>query len=207
MLIYATKQTMERYKLKPPEEFTYPLTPFEWQLIESERGDRLLEWGAKLFYFDRRKCIQVVNFASKLTLFLFDIKIADLEGVGDLMAHYMFELYKSDKQMTDALIRMFNIHPIAFFDKLTDKSAIATLNTTQYKFAVDGYRFYDFIKDGILHSREINRIVNFDWLFTMKINGEREYFFAGERFRELVLESYGQAYPPIGKSPFKYGLN
>ena len=37
--------------------------------------------GLKLFYFDRRKCVQAANFASKLTLFLFDIKNEEiLEG-------------------------------------------------------------------------------------------------------------------------------
>jgi hypothetical protein len=72
-------------------------------VIEKESGDKLLEWGAKLFYFDRRKCIQVVNFASKFTLFLIDIKVIDLENVGDMMAHYLLELYKSDREMTKAL--------------------------------------------------------------------------------------------------------
>ncbi len=41
---------------------------------EDKTGDQLLEWGLKLFYFDGMKCVQAVNFASKLTLFLFDIK-------------------------------------------------------------------------------------------------------------------------------------
>ena len=99
MIIYATKQTFERYKLKLPQELSSPLNQIAEAVIENESGDKLLEWGAKLFYFDKRKCIQVVNFASKLTLFLVDVKVADLENVGDMMAHYLLELYKTDKHM------------------------------------------------------------------------------------------------------------
>ena len=108
------------------------------------------------------------------------------------MAHYMLELYKGDKQMIKSLKRMFEVNPVTCFAKLTDKSAIATLNTTQSRFTDDGYRFYEFIRDGILHTMEINKEVNFNWLFTMKINGKTEYIYAGEKFREILLDRYGK---------------
>ena len=192
MIIYVTKQTFQRYKLKLPNELTPPLNQIVEAVIQKESGDKILEWGAKLFYFDKRKCIQIVNFASKLTLFLVDIKLADLGNVGDMIARYLLELYKTDKQMTGALKRMFETNPITCFGKLTDKSAIATLNTTQSGFAYNGYYFYEFIRDGILHTLEINHAVNFNWLFTMKINGKTEYIYAGEKFKEIDLERYGR---------------
>lgn len=126
------------------------------------------------------------EFCQQVNSVLVDVKVADLENVGDMMAHYLIELYKTDKQMTKALKKMFEENPITCFEKLTDKSAIATLNTTQSRFADDGYRFYEFIRDGILHALEINHAVNFDWLFTMKINGKIEYIYAGEKFKEIV---------------------
>lgn len=126
------------------------------------------------------------EFCQQVNSVLVDVKVADLENVGDMMAHYLIELYKTDKQMTKALKKMFEENPITCFEKLTDKSAIATLNTTQSRFADDGYRFYEFIRDGILHTLEINHAVNFDWLFTMKINGKIEYIYAGEKFKEIV---------------------
>lgn len=150
MIIYATKQTFERYKLKLPSELSSPINLMAQLVIQKESGDKLLEWGAKLFYFDKRKCIQVVNFASKLTIFLVDIRVADLENAGDMMAHYLLELYKANNQMVAALKKMFQTNPVTCFAKLTDKSAIATLNTTQSRFADDGYRFYEFIRDGVL---------------------------------------------------------
>lgn len=193
MIIYATKQTFERYKLKLPSELTPPINTLAQAVIDTESGDKLLEWGAKLFYFDKRKCIQIVNFASKFTLFLVDVKITDIKHVTDMIANYLLELYKDDKQMTMALKKMFENNPICCFEKLTDRSAIATLNTTQSRFADDGDFFYKFIRDGILHTMEINYEVNFKWPVTMKINGKTEYIYAGEKFREIVLDRYGKS--------------
>lgn len=190
MIIYLTKQTVERYKVKLPEDLTPPMKVLAQSIIEKESGNNICEWGGKLFYFDHRKCIQIVNFASKLTLFLVDMKIDDLPNIGDYIAKYLLDMYSADEKMVYALERLFNEHPLMCFSKLKDRSIIATLNTTQTRFAEDGYRFYDFIRDGILHTREMNYKVNFDWLFSMKTNGRVEYFYAGEKFREIVLEKY-----------------
>ena len=192
MIMYVTKETFERYKLKPPEDLKPPLDELARTVIEKEAGDRLCEWGGKLFYFDRRKCIQIVNFASKFTLFLVDVKLSDLPNIGDYIAEYIFDIYSADKEMLSALGRMFEEHRYMCFSKLTDKSIISTLNSTQSRFAEDGYRFYDFISDGVLHTKDINRKINSDWLFTMTINKKTDYFYAREKFRALVLEQYGE---------------
>ncbi len=74
MIIYGTKQTLERYKLKLPQEILDEKDDSAQTVLQNESGDKLQEWGAKLFYFEGRKYIQVVNFDSKFTLFLIDIK-------------------------------------------------------------------------------------------------------------------------------------
>ena len=192
MIIYVTKETSDKYKLKLPKDLKPPLDELARAVIEKEAGDRLCEWGGKLFYFDRRKCIQIVNFASKFTLFLVDFKLSDLPNIGDYIAEYIFDIYSEDKEMLSALNRMFEEHQYMCFSKLTDKSIISTLNSTQSRFAEDGYRFYDFISEGILHTKDINRKINSDWLFTMTINKKTDYFYAREKFRALVLEQYGE---------------
>ena len=73
MIIYTTKLLRERYKLKMPEEFVEDKELLD-RLLRTERGNRMLEWGAKLFYFNRRKCIQLTHFASKFTLFFLRYK-------------------------------------------------------------------------------------------------------------------------------------
>lgn len=41
--------------------------------------------------------------------------------------------------------------------KITDRSIIASLNHNQFEFADNGYAFYDYIENGILKSKEINK--------------------------------------------------
>ncbi len=167
MIIYATKQTIERYKIKMLQEFTDPVMRSIVEAVyKKEHGDRLLEWGAKLFYFDRRKCIQVCNFASKFTIILVDVKIAELESVGDAIAQYMFDIYSDNAEMTKLLKKFFANYPLVCFAKLTDRSAISTLNRLQTYYLEDGYRLYDYIENGILQTRKLNRFLNTDYFVT-----------------------------------------
>ena len=122
MIIYATKQTVDRYGMTMPENFTDPIMKSVVQnTYDLEKDNSILEWGAKIFYFDGRKCIQVCNFASKLTFVLIDIKKSELEIVGDLIARYLLELYAGNKKMIKLLKRMFNEHPVCLFAKFTNK--------------------------------------------------------------------------------------
>ncbi len=185
MIIYATKQTVDRYKLKMPEEFENPIMrPIVLDMVEKEKGDSLLEWGAKLFYFDRRKCIQVCNFASKFTIVLVDVKVADLESIGDAIARYMFDIYSDDKEMVSLLERLFKESPIVCFSKLQDRRVISSLNRMQTDVLLDGYRLYDYIEDGVLQTRTLNKFINMKYIITDKINGKTSYIFPAERFAE-----------------------
>lgn len=191
MILYVTKETFERYKFTMPENFSDPLVGLMAQsVLQRESGDRLLEWGGKLFYFDRRKCLQVVNFASKLTFVLADIKMEDREYIGNIIAEYMFRLYEGHKKITQYLERLFKEHPMTCFSRLKDKSAISTLNRTQAYELEDGYRLGDFIWDGILHTVELNNKINRKWLFSQKIDGKTEYIYPAERFEQLLCERY-----------------
>lgn len=146
--------------------------------------------GATLFYFDRRKCIQVVNFASKLTFFLVAVKLNDLPEIGNFMAGYMMDLYADDAKMKRRLEQLFEDRPVVAFPRLRDKSAIATLNRTQTYYLDDGYLLGKYIENGIPHTRRINKDVNKDWYFTEKINGKTEYFRSADKFRKLLLKRY-----------------
>ena len=190
MIYYATQQTLERYKLNTPENFQSETGDIVRMIANKERGNRLYEWGCKLFYFDRRKCLQVVHFASKLTIFLIDIKMDDIVYATNAVAQYIFDIYDGDKMMKRALERYFKSSPIVVFDKITDRSIIATLNKTQSDWAEDGYYFYEFIINGILQTKAINRKINRDWIFTRKVNGKTEYIRSAEEFEKLIKENF-----------------
>ena len=184
MIIYGTKQTMERYGLSDELHTESNIVPIQ---IGQEQGNPLHEWGAKIFYFERKKCLQVCNFASKFSLFLFNLKKNDIDLIGELMAFYIYEMYSEDKDMQSALVELLGLRPAVCFSKLTDRRIIASLNAAQRMFAGDGDYFYQFMYDDVLDTFEINYRYNFEYFVTDKIDGKTQYYFPGERFRELVL--------------------
>ncbi len=194
MILYLTRKTFERYKLDPPENSLFPVKEITAAVKEREQGIGLLEWGGKLFYFDRRKCIQFSNFASKFTVFLFDAKVEKLPFLGEAIFMYLFDFYQGNKEMTKLLKRLADEHPFAVIDRLKDKKAIATLNRTQLDFALDGYKFYKFIENNVLQTKKINKLVNTDWLFTQRVENQSgpEYFYSGEKFEQLLKEYYAK---------------
>ena len=191
MIVYATKQTVDRYGFKMPEEFQNPIMrPIVLDVYKREKGNPLLEWGTKLFYFDRCKCIQVCNFASKFTIVLVDVKKAEVELIGDSIARYMLDIYSDDKKMTALLERFFEEHPLVCFSKLTDRRIISTMNRFQSIYLEDGYYLYNFIENNVLQTLKLNRQINKKYLVTDKINGKTVYFYPAERFEELLVEYY-----------------
>lgn len=191
MIICGTKQTVDRYGIRMPEEFQEPvMRQIVLDVYNREKDNRLLNWGAKLFYFDRRKCLQVCNFASKFTIILVDIKNSELENVGNLIARYLLDIYTDNNEMTVLLKRYFREHPLVCFAKLTDRKIISTMNRFQSVYLADGYRLYDFIENGILKTRELNRKINKDYLVTEKIDGRTQYCYPAEKFAELLKDYY-----------------
>ena len=64
------------------------------------------------------------------------------------------------------------------------------MNYNQFEFADDGYAFYDYIENGILKSKEINKKINCKMLTTQIIKGKKDYVYPAEYFRELLLNRY-----------------
>lgn len=190
MILYATKQTIERFRIKMPNQMHPVSETVSNQILNEQQGDALLEWGVKLFYFDRQKCIQAMKFASKLTIFLFDVKIDDMEYVANCIALYLLDLYKTDKNIVNLLEKLFSQHSLCAFSKLTNRNIISSLNRNQLDFADDGYAFFNYIENGILQTRKINHDINFNWLVTQSINGRTEYIYSGEIFKALLIDRY-----------------
>lgn len=189
MIFYATKETMLRYKLKTPEEMDQSMLPLAQEILQKERGTRIYEWGCKLFYFDRRKCLQVMHFETKLVIYLMDFKMADLEYAGDAVAHYLMDMYAADRDMCRALKAFFVSAPIVIFDRITDRSMITSMNGMLNRWAFDGYRFYDYISDGILHTKQINRDVN-EIPVTVTVDGKKEWIVPYEYFAQTIKKRF-----------------
>lgn len=186
MILYATNQTIK--------ELNLPIANIENKaankIIEEQTNDSLLEWGIKLFYFNKIKCLQAVNFSSKLTIFLFDVRNEEIEYIGNAIATYLMEIYSNDAKMKKVLMKFFNDYPSSTFAKLTNKSVTAILNNNQHHYAEDGKKFYDYVENNVLNSMQINKDYNWKQLTTKNIEGRSNYTFPAEYFKELILERY-----------------
>ncbi len=191
MILYATKQTIKELNIPMPDELSTFNNIIANKVIEEQSGDELLEWGLKLFYFDGRKCIQAINFASKLAIFLFDIKNEEIGDIANGIAMYLNEIYSKDLKMKRILKKFYDEYPVCAFSRLVNKSIISSLNHNQTVYTDDGYRFYEYIDKNILKSVEINRDFNWKYLSSKVINGKRDYIYPAEYFRELLINRYG----------------
>lgn len=190
MILYVTKQTIEELNIPMPDELSTFNNIMANKVIKEQTGDKLLEWGLKLFYFDGRKCVQAINFASKLTLFLFDIKNEEIGDIANGIVMYLNEIYSKDLNMKRILEKFYTEYPVCAFSRLVNKSIISSLNHNQFQYADDGYRFYDYIDKNILNTIKINKDFNWKNLTTKIINGKKEYIYPAEYFRELLIERY-----------------
>lgn len=190
MIFYATKQTMDRYKLKPPEQLDTETAVFAQAIAKRERGNRMFEWGCKLFYFDRRKCLQFMHFETKLVVFLVDLKMKDLKNSASAVANYLLDMYAEDAAMQQALENYFAASPLVCFDRITDRSIISGMNSVQSRWAIDGYYFYNYLQDGILHTRRINRDVN-KTPQMRRVDGKEEWIFPYALFAQTIKEHFG----------------
>ena len=133
--------------------------------------------------------MQFIHFKTRLVIFLVDIKMADIDQAPNMIAQYLFNLYADDLDMQKALEKYFEASPMFCFDKITNKSIIAKLNHIQSDWAWDGYRFYEYIRDGILHTKEINRDVN-DYPFLTKDSGKEEWHIPYRYFAEVIKQQF-----------------
>lgn len=185
MILYATKQTIKELNIPMPNELSTFNNIIANKVISEQTGDELLEWGLKLFYFDCRKCIQAVNFASKLAIFLFDIKNEEIGNIANGIAMYLNEIYSKDLKMKRILKKFYDEYPVCAFSKLANKSIISSLNHNQTVYADDGNSFYEYIDKNILKSVEINKDFNWKYLTSKNIDGKKEYIYPRN-----ILESY-----------------
>lgn len=189
MILYITKKTKDRFNIPLYSELTDELELLARNILVKEQDD-IFKWGVKIFYFDRRKCLQIMNFASKVSIFLIDIKVKDVKEISNMLAHYLKIIYEDDLEVVELLDRYFKETPISFFDTLKDRSVIGSLNHNERYFLEGGYRLYDFIENGTLHTIRLNKQFNFRYIVGKKSDGKTEYIVPGEEFKKMLSQRY-----------------
>ena len=195
MIIYGTKQTMERYGIPQIKEIQdLKQKEAATNIYDAEHGDRMLEWGAKVFYFERRKCLQVCHFASKITFVFLDFKKKEIPALSSLIARCMFALYEDKPDMQNLLNHFWEEHGGTCFEKLTDRKVISTMNYFQSAYIEFSGLLYNWIEEaGAIDMIKINKIINEDHIVSEKINGKTDYYCPIKKFEELLKEYYANA--------------
>jgi len=190
MIYYLTKKTADRFNIPMPDQLVEPIATLTKEIVKKEKENKMLQWGGKILYFDHRKCIQIIHFASKMTIFLVDVKVSDISYIGDCVIRYLLHIYRNEDKIVKLIKRLCSESPVIVFDRITDKGIISTLNHTESDWALNGYKFYDYIDKGILKTKEMNEDLNKKWIFTMKNGKTTDYFSSYEKFKEILTEYY-----------------
>ncbi len=176
MIIYGTKQTVDRYKIN----FT----------VSNEEVNDLFKFGIKLFYYNGKKCLQVINFATKLTIVLYNVSKDDLKHLDEIISIRIFEIFKEDASFVELLGKYFTNAIGVEYGKLSNRSITSTLSRNEYMFIEDleVEEFNDV--DSFFPYCEINKFINFENLATKTINKKTRYFLPAEEFKQAVIEYY-----------------
>ncbi len=187
MIIYATENTIRDYNVKMPDELRYPVSIIAQSVIARESGDDLLKWGCAAFEIDGVKCLQLTNFAGLLTVFLIKWEESDLHNLSQYLLQYLYDIYSGDSEAERCIGCMLQETQSVCFAKLIDGGVKTAMDSIRHMAARDGNRFFDYISDGVMRTREINRDMNFDWYTSGTIDNEHP----GEYFRKILTERYG----------------
>ena len=178
MEYYATKLTIDRFRL-PQQESAKP-----------DEVDELFQWGLKVFYFEKKKCLQILNFASKLTVFLYDVKVKDTENIPELLQRNLWPLFEQDEEIHSALKWFLGQLNPAVYAPLQNRSIVSSLNYNQTYYLMDGAELLQYLEDGKPNMTELNAAYNFRFLVGKKINGKTDYIVPAEEFKKLLMEKY-----------------
>src|SRR5574344_2482702 len=122
MIFYITKEMNDYYDLLFTPEANPEFVAIAEEFKTIEKGDELLEWGATAFYFDYRMSIQVINYATKLTLFLMYVPYDAMEDFGNFLIEHLEKLYEGDDVMLRELHNMYKESMCGVFYRLYKKS-------------------------------------------------------------------------------------
>ena len=192
MIFYITKEMNDYYDLLFTPEANPEFVAIAEEFKTIEKGDELLEWGATAFYFDYRMSIQVINYATKLTLFLMYVPYDAMEDFGNFLIEHLEKLYEGDDVMLRALHNMYKESMCVVFDRLYKKSIIHSLSFVYKDFLNNGDNFINYVKDNILHSIILNKELNFKYKFNRVVNGVKEEYCSGKLFRKEIIKRFGK---------------
>lgn len=187
MIIYLTRQSVKDLDLAMPDEVSPEMKRVIQPILKQEKGDPFYEWAGKLFYFEGRRCLQLMHFQSKFTIYLVDVLDTTLNDLGTWIVRYLFEIYNEKPEMERLLHAFAKENPRVCLDRLTDRSMISTMNMTERTLVDDGQQMREFIKKSVFKSIDFNKKANFE---NLQSYGKKEKDYPANRFEQMLKTRY-----------------
>ena len=191
MIFHITQGLAEKFNITIADKLPEDEKVAALHLIKTKKWDHLTAWGIKGFNFRDYDCIQILNFASKLSFFAFNVPNGSQELLGKIMWEYLAMLYDGDGEMMEALEKFFNKNRYTVYTNLTEKTSLASLVNNEKIFTNEA-KMGMYIKDGVLHTKKLNMEYNRGYMVARVVRGKTEFIVPADRFRELVMERYGE---------------
>ncbi len=173
MRLEGTKQTIERFNIQLDSEVV-------------TEDSMIFNFAMKLFYANGKKCLQIIHVKTKLTIILYDVKNSDIKNIDIRIKQEIYKLFKEDIAFTEYLDKFFEYNTNLTFGKLSNRSAISTLNRTERMFIEDLEIFYMDEDTGKVVCDEILHEINFNYFMTITENKKTRYMLTGEEFKETL---------------------
>lgn len=185
MILYTNKKTYSVYKLDEFKKLPREIRGIDSKIRKKEENEPLFQWGFQLFYYENRKCIHMIHYASCFHLILLDVK--EMKNIGNLMFSYMLSMYEQDEEMTNTFKKMFDENHIFVFDIIKKDSIQSLLRNDEIEIldCIDSY-----IKEGVLDTLQLNFDFNFKRETNYKEKGKIISINPSQSFREQVINRY-----------------
>ncbi|MGL5978382.1 MAG: DUF6933 domain-containing protein [Erysipelotrichaceae bacterium] len=184
MILYATKQTVDRYHLDIVKKA-------EVALLQTQKEyDSMLDWSIKIFYFRGKKCVQCLHIKTKLTFYFYNITKQEILGLDQFIYLQLTQLFYEDTQLMQCITMMKQKDEGTCFASLHDRTAISSMNINERGFLFSGMRLEDYIEAGSIHLGRLNHHMNFEYILTRKEGNKAIYYWPAEYFREVMLATY-----------------
>ncbi len=191
MIFHITQGLADKFAItmadKLPEGDRVPAM----QLLKIKKWDPLTAWGIKGFDFRGVRSFQIMNFATKLAFFVFNVDRGNEEQFGMIMWEYLKVLYGEDKRMMEALEEYFSQNRYSVYTPLVDKPALASLVSNERIFT-NQERIKKYIQNGVLQTSKLNWEYNKGYLIARVVRGRTEFIVPADRFKEILLERFGK---------------
>lgn len=188
MIFYGTKSLMSEMH-KDGKELSEVGKMIERATIEKEQGNPLFEWAVNTYCFGELRCTQIVNVASRLTVFVCQHAKDDVRlfVVGFLKG--LIELYGDDEEINDALLKYLKAANQLAYLPLKNRSMQAALNYVKVDIVQNGYGLEMFMINDQFNNRLLNEYVS-HYMTPVTIDNVKQYVIPKEYFKTLIMDKY-----------------